>query len=457
MGSTALLLTVALLAAPIHPSAPSTPTVHTALDHTAPADGDTLSAPPDRVELVFTGPIEDAGTVVSLVLPGGSTRELDVRATGEQTPTVSAALPALDPGGYRIEWRVLSPDGHPLEGTFVFYVEGAPEGDGDVGGASSAGEAEELAAVAGDTSAVASSDGDGGGPPVGSALGQAPGPSQGGPTAGGTGLVLIVASAGINLALLGLAGLLAFAAWGPIPPAASTLKASLGLALVASLLLPAEAWLWTGRALGGDPGSGARLEALLGFTSGRAIAVRLGLVWGGLWALAISRRTRLAAILAGIAVAAGALGGHPAATTPALAQPANAVHLLAAAAWAGGLLYIVTERSSSQHARAVHRVSTVALVSVVLIALTGVLQAWLFLDSLSALVGTSYGRLVLAKASGLLILVGFGAVHRLRGIPAMEETGETEGLTRAVRIELAVAGAVVVVAAVLAHVSPAVS
>lgn len=454
MGSTALLLTAALLAAPILPGDAPIPTFHTALDHTTPADGDTLSAAPDRVELAFTGPIENTGTAVSLVLPDGSSLELEVRTTGEQTPTVSAALPTLGRGGYRIEWRVLSPDGHPLEGAFVFYVEGASEAAGGVGEAGAGGAAGGSGAVEGDTSAVTSPAEDEGTPRADTEIGAAPGPSGGGPSEGGGAVSLIVATGGINLALLGLAGLLGFAAWGPIPPAASTLKAALGLALVAALLLPAEAWLWTGRALGGDPGLGARMEGLLGLTSGRSIAVRLGLAWMALWALAVSRRTRLAAVLAGVAVAAGALGGHPAATTPALAQPANAVHLLAAAAWTGGLLYVVTERSSGEHPRAVHRVSTIALISVVLIALTGAVQGWAFLGSLSALVDTSYGRLVLAKAAGLLVLVGFGAVHRLRLIPAMDETGDTKGLTRAVRIELAVAGAVVVVAAVLAHVSP---
>lgn len=482
MGSTALLLTAVLMAPPglpgpvpahvagpaageihapvsISPAgskAPSVPTpdlpprkarelFHTALDHTMPADGDTLSAAPDRVELAFTGPIESGETSVSLVLPDGTGRTLEVRTAGDQTPTVSAALPALARGAYRIEWRVLSPDGHPLEGTFVFYVEGPP---GDEGAS------EEGTPTEGAGTAVGGDPGTGG--MGGAAADGTSGNAEGDTEETGT-ATLSVASAGVNLALLGLAGLLGFAAWGPIPPGARTLRAALGLAAAASVLVPAVAWLWTGQALGGDPGLGDRIGALVGLTSGRPILLRLGLSWVALWALAVSRRVRLSAVLAALAVAIGALGGHPASTSPALAQPANAVHLLAAAAWAGGLLYVVTQRSSTRHDEAIHRVSTVALGAVVLVALTGIVQGWLFLESFSALVDTTYGRLVLAKAAGLLVLVGFGAFHRLRLIPAMEENGDSAPLTRAVRVELAVAGVVVVLAAVLAHVSPVAS
>ena len=164
MGSTALLLTAAILASPISAPGAATPAYHTALDHTTPADGDTLRTAPDRVELVFTGPIENGGTSVSLILADGSARELEFSTTGEQTPTVSASLPALDRGGYRIEWRVLSPDGHPLEGTFVFYVEGGSEGTGESGGTDDGGSGAEAreAGSAGDTAGIATpSGGDG--------------------------------------------------------------------------------------------------------------------------------------------------------------------------------------------------------------------------------------------------------------------------------------------------------
>lgn len=407
---------------------------HTALDHTIPADGDTLGTGPEEVELVFTGPIEAERTSVTLVRPDGTSSDLAATVTGEERPIVTASLPVLSRGAYRVTWRVISPDGHPLEGSFVFYVEGPAE--------SSAGP---TASERGDTAGRGRLDSTFATPPP------ADGPAT---SESGTPLGLIGTTAGINLTLLGLAGLLGFAAWGPIAPGASTLKTALVLAIGAAVLAPGHAWIWTTQVLAEDPGMGERLNALTGLTTGRSVGLRLVLVWLALGTLALARRTRVAALLAGLAVLAGALGGHPASTSPALAQPANALHLLAASAWMGGLAFILTERSSTRHAAVIRRVSTVALVSVVFVALAGVVQAWLFMGSASELLETTYGRLVLAKGAGLLVLIGFGAVHRLRLIPAMEEKGRTEPVTRSVRFELLVAGSVIVVASILAHVSP---
>src|SRR3712207_7466965 len=39
--------------------------------------------------------------------------------------TTLVRSPVLAPGGYRVQWRILSADGHPVDGSFVFYVAGA--------------------------------------------------------------------------------------------------------------------------------------------------------------------------------------------------------------------------------------------------------------------------------------------------------------------------------------------
>ena len=62
--------------------------------------------------------------------------------------------------------------------------------------------------------------------------------------------------------------------------------------------------------------------------------------------------------------------------------------------------------------------------------------------------------LTAAASAGLIVLVGFGALHRTRVIPAFERDGDTAGLRRTVRLETIVMLAVVMLAAWLARVSP---
>lgn len=93
-----------------------------------PADGSQLATPPTAITLTFnTEPLsvepqvvvsDSVGTVVT-----------------QGTPTIegSTATLALDPavalGGdtYTVAWRVVSSDGHPIEGTFAFTVAAQPE------------------------------------------------------------------------------------------------------------------------------------------------------------------------------------------------------------------------------------------------------------------------------------------------------------------------------------------
>lgn len=63
--------------------------------------------------------------------------------------------------------------------------------------------------------------------------------------------------------------------------------------------------------------------------------------------------------------------------------------------------------------------SPIALGSVIAIAITGVIQAYIDVRSVHALFDTTYGLLVVAKVVLLLLLIGLGAVNRQRVIPAL--------------------------------------
>lgn len=111
-------------------------------------------------------------------------------------------------------------------------------------------------------------------------------------------------------------------------------------------------------------------------------------------------------VAAGLALIARPVTGHMA------QQPFgamfNAVHVLAAAVWFGVLLALaLMVRGRGAWAELLPRYSQLAVQCVAALVATGVIDAAVRLGSISALVETGYGRIVLAKAvllGGLLVL-----------------------------------------------------
>jgi copper transport protein len=100
-----------------------------------------------------------------------------------------------------------------------------------------------------------------------------------------------------------------------------------------------------------------------------------------------------------------------------LAMPVDVLHLLAAAAWLGGLaaLLVALYRAPAQtpvDTAAVRRFSTVAFGSVVALVLTGTYQSWRQLGSWSAFTDTRYGQLLLVKIGLVALLVGVAWISR---------------------------------------------
>lgn len=97
---------------------------HDRLVSSDPADGAVLDAAPATVTLQFSGEVLPTGTQVVVTDASGA----DVGASAPQVAgaAVTAALPAdLAAGAYTVAWRVVSSDGHPIEGTLGFTLEGA--------------------------------------------------------------------------------------------------------------------------------------------------------------------------------------------------------------------------------------------------------------------------------------------------------------------------------------------
>ncbi len=112
---------------------------------------------------------------------------------------------------------------------------------------------------------------------------------------------------------------------------------------------------------------------------------------------------------------------------------ADGLHLLAAAAWIGGLaalvLLLVAARrnrtmawASMAHA-ATRRFSTLGIISVATLLVTGLVNGWILVGSLNALLVTEYGRLLVLKIVAFAVMLAFAAVNRLWLTPRLALSG----------------------------------
>ncbi|MFI8947888.1 copper resistance protein CopC [Streptomyces sp. NPDC053750] len=358
---------------------------HAALRSTDPGDKAVLQRAPGHVTLTFTESVGLRDDSFRVLDPGGHrvpTGEAG-RADG-RSDTARVALPdELAEGTYTVAWRVVSADSHPVSGAFTFSV--------------------------GKASATAA--------PVDT------GPTEDPLTAG-------LHQTARYLAYLAAALLIGTAAFVALcrPPDPAPLRRplvtgwwTLLAATVALLVLRAPYEAGTG------PSTALDFDALGGTLTtrpGALLLVRLGLlVPVALFLVYMSRadrhreRTPLAgatgaALAVGLALTwAGAEHASAGIQVP-LAMTSSVLHLLATAVWLGGLVALLATLRRCPDAGTVARFSRVALASVTVLVATGVYQSWRGLGSWSALTETSYGRLLLAKLTGVAVLLAAAAVSR---------------------------------------------
>jgi copper transport protein len=223
---------------------------------------------------------------------------------------------------------------------------------------------------------------------------------------------------------------------------------------IGAILLVGHMFAWLlnispARSLGGS-----FVASVLGSTVGQRELLRVALALFAFWAIALARREVLALVFGGACLLVSGAIGHPAAIQPYLSIPAKMAHLLSAALWLGGLLWLVWLSKCDALACRLEakRVSSAALIAVIAIFLTGSLETLLFLNSPSDLIQSSYGRLVLLKVLGLVLLVGAGAYNRFGLVPRLEEPGATSKLARSVRNEIVIVSMVILIGGFLGYV-----
>ena len=96
---------------------------HAVLVKSSPAKRAVLAASPPRVELTFNERLEPAYSTVSVAAADNARVDDGKVAVGPEDPRrLSVGVSALKPGRYTVKFRVLSVDGHVVEGTFPFDV-----------------------------------------------------------------------------------------------------------------------------------------------------------------------------------------------------------------------------------------------------------------------------------------------------------------------------------------------
>lgn len=127
-----------------------------------------------------------------------------------------------------------------------------------------------------------------------------------------------------------------------------------------------------------------------------------------------------------------ALAGHASIESPvAVFFAVNVLHVLAASVWVGGIACLILALPSAtrelpreQRSRlllaTLARFSPIALGSVIVIAASGVVQAYIDVRTLHGLFHTTYGALIIVKVVLLLVLISLGWVNRERVIPALK-------------------------------------
>jgi len=196
---------------------------------------------------------------------------------------------------------------------------------------------------------------------------------------------------------------------------------------------------------------------------GRLVLLRLSLLLAVLRLLGARRLGLAAAIL----LTGGALGlqpalGHAGASGSAGLIASEALHLLAAGAWLGGLtpllacLPILPPRAA---VAACERFTPVGLTAVFIIAATGMAQGGELIGSFPALLGTAYGKAALLKIVLLMGLLGLAALNRLAltdRLTGRDPAAARRHLRLSVAVETALGAAVVLAAGLLASLVPGV-
>ncbi len=405
IGVLLLLLPLFVFVAPVR--------AHANLIQSVPEVNASLDRSPAQIELFFSESVEPSFSTIQVIDGNGNRVDNDDTLVDPAYPAhVTVSLRSLPDGVYTVSWQVLSSvDSHITAGAFPFAV-------GDVDAAT-------LAEAAQASRQVKISPGE------------------------------VVVRWLTYLTSLALAGGMLFMllVWQPAyeanepedairPPWRSLASISLVILLLANIL-----WLLV------QGGQATRAEIAAPWNPALAqilFNTRFGILWLSRIALAMilvglllaaepKKRERWASLGIGwLLLLTISLGSHAAAQpNPLLPILSDWVHLAAASAWVGGLIFFVVALFSIRGltvpdrtrltSALIPRFSALALVSVSVLVLSGLYASFLHLSSIADLTATLYGRTLLVKLALVLPMVLLGAVNLLITSPGMKRAAATGG------------------------------
>jgi copper transport protein len=436
LAATAIVITAAPAAA------------HAELVTSEPAGGTELPAgsPPDAITLRFTEAVQVPDDAIRMFDGDANVVEVGRAEHGESSSEVVASVPPLDDGTYVVTWRVVSADSHPITGGFTFSV-GAPSADSGA-----------IAEILGSDSGNRA-----------------------------VGVVFGIVRTLAFLSVLVFVGGIAFVRYRWPDAAERRPVIVLFLLAWATAIVTAIAGIGLQAAYTSGRGFSAMFDTEL---LRQVMRSHFGEAWFARAVLMLAlfpfaRRptfgkgaaTNVALAIAGIALLASiSYAGH--ATTGrwvALAFVTDLFHLGGAATWLGGLvllaLALCVRAGIRGTAEATTRFSTIAAPAMGVIAVSGALQGVRQLDSWSALIETSYGRVLLAKifCVGVIVVAASASRdivrQRLRpqlahavgpGASFVEvDESDVRGLRDSILVEVAVAVVVLALTALLVNTEPA--
>ncbi|MFF4573185.1 copper resistance CopC/CopD family protein [Streptomyces sp. NPDC001410] len=392
---TLVLLLLAVAGALLAGAAPAS--AHAALTGSDPAQGVVVDKAPTQVSLTFSEKVAMNDDSLQVLDPKGKNAEVGSPANVSGTTYAVKLKSGLAKGTYTVAYQVVSADSHPVSGAFTFSI-GAPSQTVVSG----------VGTAAGDTV-------------VGwlYAFGR------------------YVSYAGFIVLAGGAAFVLACWQRGSGVRALQRLVVGGWLALTAATL-----WLlllrgsYTSSGKFGEVFDLDLLGQVLQTKTGAALVSRLLLLAAAALFIAVlfgaynrreegeeKRDLTFGLGIGGVVVAAGlaaswAMAEHASTgLQPGIAMPVDVLHLMAVAAWLGGLtaLLVALYRAPADtpiETAAVHRFSRLAFGSVLALVATGTYQSWRQLGSWSAFTETRYGQLLLVKIGLVALLVGIAWISR---------------------------------------------
>jgi copper transport protein len=377
---------------------------HASLISADPRDGAMLATAPKQLTLTFNEPV--APLVFRLAEPNGTIVDLKAVATNQ---TVTLTPPSgLPQGTHVLSWRVVSADGHPVGGAFVFSV-GRPS----------------------------------------AAVPEAVRIETGWPVRIAIWIARVVIYCGL---FFGIGGVF-FATWigSPPRPATAIIRAVTALAVIGTALSLAFQGLDALAAPLSASIQPAVIAAGYHTSYGTTVVIAEAALLLALVA-SFTDWTRAARALSFIALlgaaAALASSGHASTAPPQwLMRPAVFLHVAGIAFWAGSLIPLfMLLRTPRGGTTELMRFSAVIPFVLVPLVGAGIVLAVVQLDHVSALWTTGYGLVFLAKCAALVALAALACLNRFVLTPALA-AGTATARNRFVR---SIGAEIVLVAAIFA-------